>query len=711
LSLIETYQNVLELNIGEKQPNTHPNPRKRKAPKFDEHGKIPWHNIPNTNTLDDKDGLVAFCGKTSNNLLVLDLDDVALYDELKDDTFTVQSGKRGYHIYYRVESIPKSNSIINDKGQHIDILGQGKVAVLPPSIHPETNKPYTIVNDSKIKVLSKEEERNLFSKLKSMGFNEPTIQKPISELLDSDHKTKEGGNRGLEILRVCDSWKLNNPDLDRETLVQACMKYTHDHHEPPLPESKIQGLVDQSLGFVANHKIEPIVVEKKDKTGKNTVDNVALELINRYHFATPRATDEIHLFNGKVYDKSEAESIIKEETDKIIANSTTNDRNEVINKIKVKTYVDFNDFDNEVWNITINNGILNLETLEIRDHTPTHLSKILIPLDYIKPQYEIKDKTIFADIEKNLQDTLFYKSLKTAFTIDDVFRKDDFETVLEMISSCFVRRQVDARQFLNLGNGGNGKSVILDYVESLLGLNNVSHVSLQDIEQHQFANAELDGKVANIVDDIEKNELKTSSKIKRLFDGGTIQVEKKYGKPYDIDFGGKFIFSCNRFPKTSDQSSAFFRRWILIKWDKDFKNSDEKIKGLKYLLRDNQEEKNKVFSALIHLSRKLYNDQEFSHAKQWEEVKSFWLSNADPIEAFVNNWTQYAEEDTPKIVMYQAYKKKMLDIGETPVTIGTFGKEFAEYYDEGRDSTGKTRVWHNVAVKEPKQTRLEERTP
>ena len=143
------------LNISEKNSNSHPEPEKRKAPKYDPAtGKIPWHDTANKNELDAADGLVAYCGKTSNNLGVLDLDNMELYEYFKHyETFTIKSGMRGYHLYFRFLKNPKTIPLTNDKKQHIDFLGQGRVADLPPSLHPENGKPYLIEKDLPIMYL------------------------------------------------------------------------------------------------------------------------------------------------------------------------------------------------------------------------------------------------------------------------------------------------------------------------------------------------------------------------------------------------------------------------------------------------------------------------------------------------------------------------------------------------------------------------------
>ena len=111
--------------------------------------------------------------------------------------------------------------------------------------------------------------------------------------------------------------------------------------------------------------------------GQDKIDNVAYSIQEVRKFRTIKQTDEILQYDGKIYNFSLAESTIKEETEKLIPNCTTSNRNEVINKIKAKTYTDNEKFDTDLNLITLPNGILDLDTLEIKNHTHEHLSRIL----------------------------------------------------------------------------------------------------------------------------------------------------------------------------------------------------------------------------------------------------------------------------------------------------------------------------------------------
>lgn len=445
-----------------------------------------------------------------------------------------------------------------------------------------------------------------------------------------------------------------------------------------------------------------------DYTGDDKIDNVAKELQLRNTFVTIRKTEEILLYNGKIYDNLQAETIIKEETEKLIPNCTSHHSNEVINKIKRQTYAELNDFDTDPNLVTIENGILNLETLELKPHTPDHLSRVLLPVEYVQPKYGIKDETIFEDVKENLKDTLFWKYLKNSFTVNGKFKEDNFNTVLEITASPIIKRHVDEKAFMFLGGGENGKSVLLAYIQSYIGKNNVSHIALQDIAEDKFMRANLVGMSANIFPDLEQNELRHTGKVKAITSNEGIEVQKKHQQGFTLYPFCKMLFSCNRFPKVFDQSQGFFRRWIIVKWERDFENDPDRIEYLKEKLEANQEEKNLVFSCLVRIANKLNKVGKFTHSKDWAIIQKEWIENADPIDDFAVNYIIDSDHNKTKRDTYHFYKNIMLSKGETPKGIGQFSKAFAEYHDEDRvEIDGKTqRAWLNIDFKVPKQITL-----
>ena len=440
------------------------------------------------------------------------------------------------------------------------------------------------------------------------------------------------------------------------------------------------------------------IIFKAKHSDSERIDLIATSLIAKYNFVTAIQSDTIYLFTGKRYEDKKALAIIKEETEKRIVECTERDTLEVISKIKRKTYKDLQEFDSDSNLINCENGILDLRTMKVKRHTPTYLSKVLIPCNYHEPRTK--------DIEVNLQNTLFMKYLTNSFTVDEKLIEDDMKTVLEIMASVFLKTDVDERSVMFLGNGENGKSVCLDYLKFMLGKENFSGVPLQVLATDRFSTEKLDGKLANIFTDLEKDELKHTGTFKALSSCESVYAQKKRGHPFDLVSVATLIFSTNRFPKSYDQSQGFFRRWIIVKWQRNFEKDPDRIDDLKKQLLSNPTDRDTVFSNLIHITKRLLDSNKFSHSKDWKTIQTEWNRNADPLEDFIENYIVESEDSKSKLETYQFYKRIMFSKNETPLGIGRFGKAFAEYFQESK--SGNKRTWLEIDFKEPTQETLKE---
>lgn len=117
-----------------------------------------WHNKGMLQNV----GLV--CGERGKHLVAIDFDGFAGYDAYAEkfpdlvDTRTVLTGSgKGKHCYYIVEHLPASKkaSRVEIAGQtvNIEICSTGRQIVTPPSLHPDTGNPYTVINKATAKRL------------------------------------------------------------------------------------------------------------------------------------------------------------------------------------------------------------------------------------------------------------------------------------------------------------------------------------------------------------------------------------------------------------------------------------------------------------------------------------------------------------------------------------------------------------------------------
>ena len=281
---------------------------------------------------------------------------------------------------------------------------------------------------------------------------------------------------------------------------------------------------------------------------KTRVQQLVETIIQQETFITTTDNGQLYWFNGKIYIPDQ-EWIIKKKCRLLLSKVTSHDIQEVIDYIKDSTYIDRSQFDSNPDLIVVENGILNIHTLELTAHTPEHYGLTILPVRYDK-QATCPRFRIF------LRDTL---------------RQKDIKTMLKFIGYCLYKSAKFEKATLLVGKGDNGKSTLLNALSRFFGGQNISHVSLQDLSGgNRFAAADLYGKMINTFADLKKDKLEDTGPFKMLVSGDWIRAEHKYMRPFSFQNHAKLSFSCNSIPESDDQGYAYYKRWIIFHFERSF---------------------------------------------------------------------------------------------------------------------------------------------
>ena len=139
-------------------------------------------------------------------------------------------------------------------------------------------------------------------------------------------------------------------------------------------------------------------------------------------------------------------------------------------------------------------------------------------------------------------------------------------------------------------------------------------------------------------------------------------MQKKFGQAHSVTPYCKQVYSCNRLPKLKDNDDAFYQRWIILHFDRQFAPDNPKTDP--YLLEKltTQEELSGFLNwAMEGLARLEANNGQFSYAPKAEDTQEEWNVNADPIEAFCEAFeiteTRDAEDKVSSEKLYQLYQQ------------------------------------------------------
>lgn len=422
---------------------------------------------------------------------------------------------------------------------------------------------------------------------------------------------------------------------------------------------------------VLDEKAEDFFVMQKFVANK-----LANYLSKLYNFVTLRDTDEIFYFNGKYYIP--AETIIKEECKSRLKDESNQRRiNEVVFLIKCDTYKERSSPDPNL--IFFENGVYDLKEKSLLDHNSENFITSVIPVYFKK---EAKCDTFLSFLSQ-------------------VIYEGDVKTIQEMFGYCLFRDYKFQNAFMFLGQGSNGKSTLLFVLQKLLGESNVSSVPLQSFED-RFSVSQLYAKLANIYPDLSDSSLKNTGMFKALCAGDTVQIEKKFSQPFNFSNYAKIIFSCNKLPETSDESEAFFRRWIYFL----FPNTFEKEKA-NTDLRDRlttAEELSGILNWSLEGLYRLLERKRFETNLSTESSRNFYQRMSSPIKAFLMDCIQ---EDTSswikKSTLYSAFtnycrKNKLPCLSEISFALKLKQNIYVEEERRTVDQVKGVRVWTNIKL-------------
>ncbi|MCY2923987.1 MAG: phage/plasmid primase, P4 family [Planctomycetota bacterium] len=117
-----------------------------------------------------------------------------------------------------------------------------------------------------------------------------------------------------------------------------------------------------------------------------------------------------------------------------------------------------------------------------------------------------------------------------------------------------------------LGDGANGKSVVLAVLRALVGSENATAIPLDRLGD-RFQVAQLSGKTANIVADLEDAGLAAEGLLKTLISCEPVTGEFKNKDTFTFVPRARHTFSANRFPRFQDTSGGTWRRILLLPFD------------------------------------------------------------------------------------------------------------------------------------------------
>jgi hypothetical protein len=198
-----------------------------------------------------------------------------------------------------------------------------------------------------------------------------------------------------------------------------------------------------------------------------------------------------------------------------------------------------------------------ISTLLVR--TPKGLKELDEQGHLVDPSREFRPNTIVPMLNEKAKDKKKIFSVVSEWLGSD----EEAESLLKHLATCLSPGWSAVKYVLLLGEGRNGKSVLLKMLQGLFGVENVSNVTRQAMSEKSAVVTELNGKLLNIIYDGQAEYVKDSGTEKSLIAGEPAPIRRLYESTATmVQSNALFIEGLNREPKTSDKSTALQKRLV-----------------------------------------------------------------------------------------------------------------------------------------------------
>jgi len=250
--------------------------------------------------------------------------------------------------------------------------------------------------------------------------------------------------------------------------------------------------------------------------------------------------------------------------------------------------------------------------------------------------------------------------------------KTQQDILAEYIGYVFAKHLKLEKTLFLYGTGANGKSVVFEVINALLGRENVSNYSLESLNEPYYR-AMIEDKLLNYSSEISSRI--QADRFKQLTSGEAIEARLPYGKPRIIEGYARLAFNCNDLPRDIEHTEAYFRRFLIlmfvIKIHEDRRDPQLARKIIESELAG-------VFNWALQGLERLLANGDFTPSETVERALETYRRESDSVAMFVDEegYTPDREETDYESLkdLHKAYREYCLDAGYKGVGRSTFRK-------------------------------------
>jgi putative DNA primase/helicase len=223
------------------------------------------------------------------------------------------------------------------------------------------------------------------------------------------------------------------------------------------------------------------------------------------------------------------------------------------------------------------------------------------------------------------------------------------------------------------GPGDTGKSTLLEVIAALLGPANVSHASLQSIAEDRFTVADLYGKLGNFCADLDAKSLQRTGTFKMIVGGDPMRAEHKFQQSFACRPFARLMFSANELPGTTDQSDAFYNRWLIVPMHNPIPHGEQSANIIRKLT--TADELSGLLAYAVAALRRLVNRGRFEPSEAVTRALGEYRRKTDTATGFLEERCVFEPAATERrSTLYETYVQWCKDNGRQALGASRFNE-------------------------------------
>ena len=245
----------------------------------------------------------------------------------------------------------------------------------------------------------------------------------------------------------------------------------------------------------------------------------------------------------------------------------------------------------------------------------------------------------------------------------EVLPDEGSRDILQEFSGYIFTKMKLEKLLMLTGSGANGKSVFFNIISALVGKDNLLTYSM-GLFAHEYNRAKLTNVLLNYSS--EKGTELNPDIFKTLISGEALHAREPYGKPFTLSNTVRFIINANELPKETEQSEAFFRRYLIVPFDVKIPENKRDIELAEKIIR---KELAGVFNWLLVGLNRIVKEKKFSACDKADRALSEFRRQSDNVALFLDerNYKTSIKEKIALTDLYYSYRLFCKNDGYMPV--------------------------------------------